>query len=325
MRLRKERVGRRRNEDGTLLVIIMVGVAIGSIALTVATQSWSTTVRREKEQELIFRGNQYVTAILAYRKEHGGQFPLTLEDLYKPGPRRLRYIRKLFKDPIAEDGKWGLLYLMPGGQGVYDPKAAQKAQDKAKDSWSSGWNESQQPGALPPGVTPIGRGQNPGALPADVGTVLDGIATSVATFPVAPVPGQGGVGQIGGLPEEERVSEPPIGWPIIGVVSRASGKLAEKTFKVYRQHDQVDEWQFHVFDRGEPIQVPGTPANQVAPSRYIGPGSGGTGKILGLGEYGPRPGFAQPMFPRQPGLRLINPKGIQQNPQQQGKDPNQGG
>jgi type II secretory pathway pseudopilin PulG len=302
----------RRGEEGTLLVIIMVGVAIGSIALTVATQSWSTAVRRDKEQELIFRGNQYVTAILAYRKDHGGQFPLTLEDLYKPGPRRLRYIRQLYKDPIVEGGKWGLLYLMPGGQGVYDPMAAQKAQDKAKDSWSSGWN-APQPGALPPGVTPIGRGQNPGALPADVGTVLDGMASSIGAFPTVPVPGTGGVGQ-GGPLDEERVSEPPIGWPIIGVVSRASGKTAEKTFKVYRAHEQVNEWQFHVFDRGEPLQVPGTPGNQVPPPRFIGPGSGGTGKILGIGEYGPRIGIRQPMFPPQPGGRLINPKGTQQNP-----------
>jgi hypothetical protein len=202
---------------------------------------------------------------------------------------------------------------------VYDPKAAQKAQDKAKESWSGGWN-AQQPQALPPGVTPFGTGQSPGALPVGVGTVVDGVATGMAVFPSLPPPGAAGDNPL----DEERVSEPPIGWPIIGVISRASGKESENTFKVYRSHEKVDEWQFHVFDRGEAIQVPGTPGIQVPPSRFIGPGSGGSGKILGIGEYGPRPGLSQPMFPRQPGGRMINPRGLPQNPSQ-GKDPNQGG
>lgn len=319
MRQGEERTRHRRSEEGTLLVILMIGVAIGSIALTVATQSWSTVVRRDKEQELIFRGNQYVTAILAYRKEHGGAFPLTLEDLYKPGPRRLRYIRRLYRDPITKDGKWGLLYLMPGGQGVYDAKAAQKAMEKAKESWSGGWT-AQEPGALPPGLTPFGRGQGVEGQPVQLGTGLSGVPTGTANFPTVPPPGALGDNPL----DADRVSEPPIGWPIIGVISRASGEEAEKTFKIYRSHERVDEWQFHVFDRGEAIQVPGIPGNRVAPPPFIGPGSGGKGKILGIGEYGPRPAFSQPMFPRQPGGRMINPRGIPQNPQQ-GKDPNQGG
>lgn len=310
---------RRRGEEGTLLVIIMIGVAIGSIALTVATQSWSTMLRRDREQELIFRGNQYVTAILAYRKEHGGQFPLNLEDLYKEGPRRLRYIRKLYRDPIARDGKWGLLYLMPGGQGVYDPKAAQKAQEKAKHGWSAigGMEET---GGPPPGVTPLGRGAMPVGLPVDAGTVVGGVPSGMLVFPNLPPPGALGDNPL----DAERVSEPPIGWPIIGVISRASGKVSENTFKIYKGHEEVNEWQFHVFDRGEVPQAPPSPAGPIPP-RFIGPGRGGTGPILGIGEYGPRPGGMRPMFPRQPGGgRVFDPRGGQQYPPP-GSDPNQGG
>src|SRR3989442_4802061 len=112
----------------------MVALAVAVIALGAAVQAWSTTWRRDNEEELIFRANQYVDAIIAYRKEHGGQFPLNLEDLHKPGPRRYRYIRRLYNEPIAKDHKYGRLYLMPGVQGVDDPKAAQKGQEKgAKD------------------------------------------------------------------------------------------------------------------------------------------------------------------------------------------------
>ena len=88
----------RRDEGAALLIILMIIVTITSIALAAATQAWSVTWRRDNEEELIFRGNQYVDAILAYRKEHQGQFPSNLDDLFKPGPRRLRYIRKLYRD-----------------------------------------------------------------------------------------------------------------------------------------------------------------------------------------------------------------------------------
>src|SRR5207244_11803490 len=113
----------------------------------------------------------------------------------------------------------------------------------------------------------------------------------------------------GGLAEgEESVSEPPIGWPIIGVISRATGKRAEDTFLIYKGHEHVDEWQFHVFDRGEQVQMPGTPMPGAGGSRFLGPGFGGNGPIQGVGN-GPRPGRPGPggqmMYP-QPGQRNNN-------------------
>src|SRR5215831_5362914 len=116
----------RRREEGGLLIILMVWVAVMSIFAGVAYQEWSIVWRRDNEEELIFRGHQYTTAILLYRAEHGKQFPATLDELMKPGPRQVRYIRKLFRDPMVKNGKWGLLYLMPGGTAIYDPVAAQK-------------------------------------------------------------------------------------------------------------------------------------------------------------------------------------------------------
>lgn len=284
---------RPRRESGAILIIFMVVIAVGAIALTAAAQAWSTTWRRDSEEELMFRANQYVLGIIAYRKEHGGQFPLALEDLNKPGPRRLRYIRKLYKDPVSRDGRWGLLYLMPGGQGVYDPKAAQKAQEKAQKEWGSGW-ESAGTGALSqmPGVTPIGQnplgagvpgtgGMPPGSLPA-------GALSGAMPMVPPPLPGSSGEGQPGG---EERVSEPPIGWPIVGVISRATGKSARDTFKIYKGHEQVDEWQFHVFDLGEQLQQPGTPMPGGRGPTSLGPGFGGKGAMGGISGGGPQPGM----------------------------------
>jgi type II secretory pathway pseudopilin PulG len=308
----------RKAEGGTILIVLMIGVAIASIALTAVVQIWSTTWRRDSEEELIFRGKQYGQAILAYQKEHGGQYPINLEDLYKPGPRRLRYVRKLFKDPIARDGKWGLVYLAPGGQSIYDPGAAARAQKQVpKDGWDDAGAASSgataQPGGVPgttgPGFSPIGNDPNRAGVPNNAGPMAGALPPGVAP----PPPGS----YKDGIDEEKRVSEPPIGWPIIGVVSRVSGKLNDITFGVYKGHDKVDEWQFLAWDLGGgPPPVPGNPAGFAPMNPGIGPGFNGKGTFSGIGgmDGGFRPGMqnfggggfngmgGNPNFPNQPGL-----------------------
>ena len=67
------RSSRSADESGAILIVFMVTLAIAAIALGAAVQSWSTTWRRENEEELIFRANQYVDGIIAYRKEAWGR------------------------------------------------------------------------------------------------------------------------------------------------------------------------------------------------------------------------------------------------------------
>jgi type II secretory pathway pseudopilin PulG len=286
---------RRKPEQGTILIVLMIGVAIASIALTAVAQIWSTTWRRDSEEELIFRGKQYGQAILAYQKEHGGQYPINLEDLFKPGPRRLRYVRKLFKDPIAKDGKWGLVYLAPGGQSIYDPGAAARAQKQTpKDGWDDAADAaggSAQPGTATgttlPGFSPIGNDPARAGVPNNAGPMAGALPPGVG----APPP----LGSYkDGVDDEKRVSEPPIGWPIIGVVSRASGKLNDMTFGVYKGHDKVDDWQFLAWDLGGgPPPVPGGPAPFAPANQGIGPGNNGKGAFSGIGgmDSGFRPGM----------------------------------
>ena len=325
--------GRSGEESGALLLILMVGVAVMSIGVGVAAQAWSSTWRRENEEELMFRGGQYVDALLLYRKEHGNQFPTDLTELMKPGPRQLRYIRKLYRDPVNPTGQWGLLYLMPGGQGIYDAVLAQKQQNDADRK--EGETFSGMPGVTPITVNPAGMaGVSPAGLPGagqgggprvqpGAGIGRDPLlgrgrtGSSPGGAGGGPlVPGQlgrppigglsgGGVGTSVGAPppreasgefSEEEPSEPPIGWPIVGVISRTPDPLAKKTFKIYKGHEEVNEWQFHVFDRGmDQQQGPAGTLPRGGPTS-IGPGYGGKG-IGGLGGGGPRPG---PRFKGQP-------------------------
>ena len=79
-----------------------------SIGLMVAAPILKTQIQREKEEELIFRGNQYVEAVRLYQAKNPGKHPASLEDLFDPEER---FIRKLYKDPISKDGEWKVVLL----------------------------------------------------------------------------------------------------------------------------------------------------------------------------------------------------------------------
>jgi type II secretory pathway pseudopilin PulG len=94
----------RRSEAGFSLATLLAGVTIMMILMTVALPSWKYVVKNEKEQELYFRGDQIASAIERYQKKNGNAAPVSLEMLVKG-----KYLRKEYKDPMAEDGKWRLI------------------------------------------------------------------------------------------------------------------------------------------------------------------------------------------------------------------------
>ena len=65
----------------------------------------SAEAQRDKEDELIFRGFQYAEGIRNFRRRYG-RYPNTLKEMFEMRPRTLR---KLWKDPITNSDKWGLI------------------------------------------------------------------------------------------------------------------------------------------------------------------------------------------------------------------------
>ena len=97
-------------EAGYNLVALAILITVMNIAVAAALPYWSNWAQREKEAELIFRGLQYAEAIRVFRVRQG-RLPTALEELVEIQPRA---IRQLWPNPMAEDGRWGL--LMQGGQ-----------------------------------------------------------------------------------------------------------------------------------------------------------------------------------------------------------------
>jgi type II secretory pathway pseudopilin PulG len=88
-----------------------------AIMLTVAIQSVSFQKQRENEEELIFRGGQYVEGIRLFRARNG-RFPLSLDELHKAKPRAMR---KEWKDPMTGKADWRPVFFGQDGQGVTPP------------------------------------------------------------------------------------------------------------------------------------------------------------------------------------------------------------
>jgi type II secretory pathway pseudopilin PulG len=108
----------RRAEAGYNLVILIVLITLLNIALAITLPAWSQVIRREREEELISRGFQYAEAIRVFQGRFQ-RYPVKLEELIQAEPRS---IRKLWKDPMTESGKWGLIFQgQPGAPLVPQP------------------------------------------------------------------------------------------------------------------------------------------------------------------------------------------------------------
>ncbi len=104
----------RTAESGFTMVMLIVILAVMAIMMTVAVQTVTFQMRREKEAELIFRGNQYVEAIRLYKIKYG-RLPNSLKEIWEAKPR---VIRKKWEDPITGSTNWGLVFLGDTGPKV---------------------------------------------------------------------------------------------------------------------------------------------------------------------------------------------------------------
>ncbi|SLM28665.1 conserved exported hypothetical protein [Desulfamplus magnetovallimortis] len=95
---------------------VLAMVVIIGIASTSAQKSWTTIVKREKEKELLFRGDQFCKAIESYYRasedKKKGNYPPSFDDLLKDSrfPAVKRHLRKVYIDPMTGSNDWGMIY-----------------------------------------------------------------------------------------------------------------------------------------------------------------------------------------------------------------------
>lgn len=109
------------DQRGYAMAALLVMLAVMSVLMTALLPAWRFQAKREKELELIFRGEQYVKAIERYERKMGpGMRPPSIDVLVQQ-----RFLRKKYKDPMTEDGEFQPIYIgannptspTPGGRG----------------------------------------------------------------------------------------------------------------------------------------------------------------------------------------------------------------
>ncbi len=78
------------------MAALLVAMAVISIVLSTTLPVFSTMARREREAELVFRGQQYARAVTLFQRKYGNALPPNLDVLLNE-----HFLRKQYKDPIT--------------------------------------------------------------------------------------------------------------------------------------------------------------------------------------------------------------------------------
>jgi len=258
-------------EQGYAMAVLLVAMSVAAVMMTVAMPVWKQMAQREKEEELIFRGQQYVRALRLFGMKYANASPPNIDVLVDQ-----RFLRKKFKDPVTNDDFQPLL----AGQGT--PGSATNAQGGTQPGGRGGADAR---GTAPPGAsaTPPSAGGGGSTTPSPFGRGISTGGTSSIGTP--------GAGATGG---------------IIGVTSKSK----DKSIRLYNGRNHYNEWAFintpqtqtpggvGPGQRGGPQR--GAPGTQPGANPFGAPGPIGGQRGRGTGTQQPGRGFnpgGSPTFP----------------------------
>lgn len=93
------RMNLRGQHAGYAMAALLVAISVMSVVLAVVMPVWTQMARREKEAELIFRGEQYKRALELFQRRNGpGVTPPSVDLLVEQ-----KFLRKAYRDPITGD------------------------------------------------------------------------------------------------------------------------------------------------------------------------------------------------------------------------------
>ncbi len=254
------------------MTALLVAMSIMAVMMTVAMPVWKQIAQREKEEELVFRGEQYARAIGLFQRKFANSAPPNLDILVEQ-----RFLRKKYKDPITKDD-FAVILQTPTAPGAM-PGGGRGA-------------------ATPGGVPPSG--------PAAGGSTVGGRGG----FPTAggnPAGGNPARGNPGGNPRPGfagGTQSPLSAGGVTGGIMGVTSKSKAESIRLYKGRGHYNEWQFvYTQPAARPGGVPGAPGARVPGGRGRGGGPGQPTPINPLGQPTPRgPGSNTPITPpRRPG------------------------
>jgi hypothetical protein len=109
----------RSRQGGVTYLAVLFFIAASGAMLAATGMIWSHERQRQKEEELLWVGDQFKQAIGLYYERSPGRvkrYPEKLEDLLddKRYLTTQRHLRQVYRDPMTGKPEWGLI-AAPGG------------------------------------------------------------------------------------------------------------------------------------------------------------------------------------------------------------------
>ena len=226
-------------EAGYTLAVVMVFTSVLLVTLSGAVINWQKAMQREREEELIYRGKQFMRAVELWQRKFPGTYPTTIDALLSTN--NTRFLRKKWKDPITNSDEWRLLKMNPDGS-------------------ISGLT-------VIPGSSPLGPSSFDGSSTS--GSSSSGGRTTGGT--------QGGTSSTTGTGRAQQGSAGSRAGqsafnPVLGGIVGVASKSEKESLKSYNGRSKYNEWEFVYIPRG-PQPGANTPqGTQPQPQGGVAPG-----------------------------------------------------
>jgi type II secretory pathway pseudopilin PulG len=215
----------RHRQRGYVLLVLLLAIALLSIAFLTMIERIDFQIKRDREEELIHRGVEYSRAVRKYVKKFG-RYPNNIEAL--ENTNNIRFLRKRYKDPIT--GKefqvlhYGDLKMFIASIGPAQPMIPPSSLLPIAQTSAI----AQKP---PPGPT-----TNPTDGANQQASDPEGAISSDPDNPTVADPGPGAqASQVNEQAEQTRG-----GAAVIGVASYSKAK----TIRIFNRKDHYNQWQF---------------------------------------------------------------------------------
>ena len=123
-RHRLERRTSGAGDSGYAMAALLISLVVMGLMMSVALPVWSQAAKREREAELVFRGEQYARAIELYQRRFVGAYPADFDSLVEQ-----RFLRRRYEDPMMDDGQFQTIYQAQaagiGGAAATAPRPGQ--------------------------------------------------------------------------------------------------------------------------------------------------------------------------------------------------------
>jgi type II secretory pathway pseudopilin PulG len=279
---------RHSPESGYAMAALLVGMSVMAVFMSAALPVWSTSAKRLKEDELVFRGEQYAHAIALYQRKYANQLPPSIDVLINE-----RFLRRKYLDPITGQE----FQVLTGAVGQAAPGMGAGGRGSPVPGRQGGTTTPGNTGRSLNGMAGATGGFGPGRSTSASGPTgfqggTTGFQGSGTTGRGTGIGGTTGIGAGSGIGAGDRgTAGSPFGGAggaggIVGVASKSK----EKSLRVYNGRDVYNEWTFVPVQRvlqagGEGQTAPGLGGGrgQATPGQP-NQGSRGTGGSRGFGS-----------------------------------------